>query len=63
MFQQTALHWAAVTGRTGVVELLVASGADVHLRDVFGNTALREAAARPRTEDGSAACHRPLVSE
>ncbi len=38
--QQTALHFAARAGWTGVVKLLVARGADVSVKDAQGRTAL-----------------------
>ena len=41
--QKTALHHAAQSGRTGIVELLLSKGADVRARDFYGETPLHYA--------------------
>jgi len=38
--RRTALHVAAATGNTDVIELLVDNGACVDQRDIYGSTAL-----------------------
>ena len=37
---RSALHWAVLAGRTGVVKTLLDAGADVNVRDGFGRTPL-----------------------
>eukprot|EP00854_Cymbomonas_tetramitiformis_P008563 gene8563-10164_t len=37
---RTPLHWAALEGFAAIVELLLAKGADLHIRDRFGDPAL-----------------------
>ena len=39
----TALHWAVYSNQVSSVALLLALGADPHLRDLNGNTALHVA--------------------
>ena len=42
--------WAAKSGRTQLVQLLIASGADVNARNNYGQTVLMHAARWNRTE-------------
>jgi len=49
-FQRTPLHYAAALGHTGVMELLLAGGADVNAQDREGNTPLHGAGAYGRDE-------------
>jgi CDK inhibitor PHO81 len=46
----TALRWACAFARAGVVVLLLGAGADPHVVDHFGRTALSEAVARGHVE-------------
>ena len=46
----TYLHQAAVTRRNGIVELLIAKGADVNAKNKYGGTPLDLAIARKQTE-------------
>ena len=41
--EKTALHHAAQSGRTGIIELLLSKGADVRARDFYGETPLHYA--------------------
>ena len=47
---QTALFWAIVFNRTGVIRLLLQKGADVNKRDLFGDTPVHWAASMNLTE-------------
>ena len=52
-----ALHWAAMRGHVGLVELLLHRGADVHLRDKHANTPLMLAEKNKKGE----AAHKAIV--
>lgn len=47
---RTALMWAAESGMLSVVQRLIALKADVHIRDLTGNTALTHAIKQKKTE-------------
>jgi ankyrin repeat protein len=47
---ETALHWACLYARAGVVEVLLGAGADPHVVDHFGRTPLSEAVRKGNVE-------------
>jgi ankyrin repeat protein len=48
--RETALHWACIRARAGVVEVLLGAGADPHLVDRNGHTPLSWAVLKGRVE-------------